>query len=638
MNILGLSAFFHDAAACVLRNGEIVAAAQEERFTRVKQDASLPVNAIRYCLAQAGLSMDEIDYVGFYEKPYLKFERLLSIYGATFPRGWETFKIAAPTWLAEKLRLPAWLSQELLELSPTKGAGARWDGRVIFAEHHHSHAASAFYASPFDRAAILVLDGVGEWATTTLAVTGTDARNVPVIRALKEIRYPHSLGMLYSAFTAFLGFKVNSAEYKVMGLAPYGVPRFVDLILQHLVSLGNDGAFSLNMKYFTFDHKARMFNDAFCELFGVPQRDPEGLIDQTHLDIAASLQVVTERLVLAIADHLHDLTGEDSLCMAGGVALNCVANGYLQKHGRFKDIWIQPASGDAGGALGVAYYIWHEVLGNRKVQRANRRTDMMQGALLGPAFSSDEIRSALQRWNLPYEELSSDAVAPSAAQWLSEQRTIGWFQGRMEFGPRALGARSILADPRSPSMQRDLNIKIKFRESFRPFAPAVLREKVQEWFDLEGRLDSTLGSPGCGYDSPYMLLVAPVQARHQIRMTVEQSALFGIDKLNIPRSKLPACTHVDYSARIQTVDDCANPRFAELLRAFERLTGVPVLLNTSFNVRGEPIVCSPDDAIRCFLGTNIDILIMENCVVHRSQVPAASLEALRNYHQSFELD
>ena len=620
MLILGISAFFHDSAACVVRDGVIVAAAQEERFSRKKHDPRFPIKAIQYCLAAAGVTMDDVDLVGFYEKPHLKFERILANYAQSFPRGFETFKRAIPSWFESKLWLPSLITNDLLRLSPSGGKRMRWDSRVIFSEHHFAHAASAFYPSPFREAAILTVDGVGEWATTTLAEGTIDDRRVPGIEFLSELRYPDSVGMLYAAFTSYLGFKVNSGEYKVMGLAPYGTPRFAPLILEKLVELRPDGSFRLNMEYFSFPYDWVMVRDSFAKLFGLPPRSSEALLTETHFDIASSLQHVTNKIVFGMANHLHQKTGRRKLCMAGGVALNCVANGVLWSKGPFEDIWIQPAAGDAGGALGVALYIWHDVLGERRVGSAGEK-DLMQGAYLGPSFQPAEIKSALDHRGIIYKELDHDDITRIAADLLRDEGVIGWFQGRMEFGPRALGARSILGDARSPRMQRTMNLKIKYRESFRPFAPSVMREHVNEWFDLDGKQGSQLGRPGEGYDSPYMLLVARVKADKCSPMSAEEQELFGIDKLNVARGAIPACTHVDYSARIQTVDAQTNPPFYALLAAFNEKCGIPLLVNTSFNVRGEPIVCTPDDAINCFLGTEIDALIMENILVLKADIP-----------------
>lgn len=622
MLILGISAFFHDSAACVVRDGLITSAAQEERFTRKKHDPGFPAQAIRYCLAEAGSTIDDVDHVGFYEKPHLKFERILATYAQFFPKGFDTFQAALPSWFQSKLWLPSLLRDQLIRLSPSGGEQMRWDGRLIFSEHHAAHAASAFYPSPFDEAAILTIDGVGEWATTTLAEGRIDSRRVPRIEYLSELRYPDSLGMFYSAFTAHLGFKANSGEYKVMGLAPYGAPRYAPLILEKLIELRPDGSFRLNMEYFSFPYDWVMVRDSFTRLFDLPPRSPESLLTEKHFDIAASVQDVTNTVVRRMAEHLHNQTGQRKLCMAGGVALNCVSNGLLLRSGPFDDIWIQPAAGDAGGAVGVALYIWHEVLGERK-KRSGEGRDLMLGSYLGPAFTTGEITSVLEQQGIAYRQLADDEIPGVAADLLLREAVVGWFQGRMEFGPRALGARSILGDPRSPGMQRTMNMKIKYRESFRPFAPSVIRERVADWFDLNGRGDSQLGQPGEGYDSPYMLLVAPVRADKCLPMSAQEQQLFGIDRLNIVRGRIPACTHVDYSARIQTVDETTNARYYALIEAFARKSGTPIVLNTSFNIRGEPIVCTPSDAINCFLGTGIDALIMENVLVLKSDIPAS---------------
>lgn len=635
MLILGISAFFHDSAACIVRDGLIVAAAQEERFTRKKHDPGFPARAIEYCLSAAGITLDDLDFVGFYEKPHLKFERILTSYAQSFPKGFETFQAAMPSWFESKLWLPSLLASELIQLSPSRGKRMRWDGRVILSEHHAAHAASAYYPSPFREAAILTVDGVGEWATTTLAEGSMDERSVPGIEFLSELRYPDSLGMLYAAFTSYLGFKVNSGEYKVMGLAPYGSPRYASLILDKLVELRPDGSFRLNMEYFSFPYDWVMVRDSFTRLFGLPIRSPESLLTEKHFDIAASLQEVTNTIVLGMATFLSARTGQRKLCMAGGVALNCVTNGLLWRNGPFDDIWIQPAAGDAGGALGVALYIWHEVRKERKIRPRTNHRDLMNGAYLGPSFTAAEIRSALDRRGIAYQELAERDIPDVVADLLLDEAVVGWFQGRMEFGPRALGARSILGDPRSPRMQRTMNMKIKYRESFRPFAPSVVRERVAEWFDLEGRPASQLGQPGSGYDSPYMLLVAPVRPDKCFPMSEQEQQLFGIEKLNVARGLIPACTHVDYSARIQTVDAATNPRYHALIRAFGEKSGTPVLVNTSFNVRGEPIVCTPSDAINCFLGTGIDALIMENILVLKRDVP---LSMRMDYASGFDLD
>ncbi len=585
--ILGISAYYHDSAACLVRDGEIVAAAQEERFTRKKHDAGFPAHAVAYCLREGGLEAAQLDHVGFYDKPLLKFERLLENYCGVAPRGLRSFLTAMPVWMKEKL-----FTREQIR----KALGG-YAGPVLFAEHHESHAASAFYPSPFTEAAVLTIDGVGEWATSSYGVgRGKD------LELLAELHYPHSLGMLYSAFTYYTGFKVNSGEYKVMGLAPYGTPRHVDLIFEKLVRLKEDGSFKLDMDYFNYVHGLTMTNGAFDRLFGGPPRPPESKLTQREMDIAASVQVVTEEIVLRMARHVQRETGMENLCMAGGVALNCVANGRLLREGPFRRLWIQPAAGDAGGAVGVALAIEHKVLGNP------RRGDGMRGSYLGPAFPDDEIARFLAATGAVAEKLSMPAVVERTADLLAREKVVGWLQGRMEFGPRSLGNRSILGDPRSARMQSVMNLKIKFRESFRPFAPSVLREHLGEWFELD-------------VDSPYMLLVAPVREAHRIAMSAEHERLFGIEKLNVPRSSIPAVTHVDYSARIQTVHAETNPTYHALLSRFHALTGCPVLVNTSFNVRGEPIVCTPQDAYLCFMRTEMDHLVLGPYLLDKAKQP-----------------
>ena len=589
--ILGISAYYHDSAACLVRDGEIVAAAQEERFTRKKHDADFPTHAVAYCLQEGGIRADQLDHVGFYDKPLLKFERLLENYCGVAPRGIRSFLTAMPVWLKEKL----------FTRDQIRKALGGYEGPVLFAEHHESHAASAFYPSPFAEAAVLTMDGVGEWATSSYGVgRGTD------LELLAELHYPHSLGMLYSAFTYYTGFKVNSGEYKVMGLAPYGTPRFVDVILEKLVRLKDDGSFKLDMDYFNYVHGLTMTNGAFDGLFGGPPRKPESNITQREMDLAASVQVVTEEIVLRMARHVHRETGMENLCLAGGVALNCVGNGRLLREGPFKRLWIQPAAGDAGGAVGVALAIAHKVLGTPRRHRSEG--DGMNGSYLGPAFGDDEIARFVSAAGAVAEKLTDAALVERTARALADEKVVGWLQGRMEFGPRSLGNRSILGDPRSPKMQSVMNLKIKFRESFRPFAPSVLREHLTEWFELD-------------VDSPYMLLVAPVRAEHRIPMTEEQERLFGIEKLNVPRSTIPAVTHVDYSARIQTVHRETNPRYHALLTRFHALTGCPVLVNTSFNVRGEPIVCTPRDAYLCFMRTEMDHLVLGPYLLDKTKQP-----------------
>jgi carbamoyltransferase len=604
--ILGISAYYHDSAASLVRDGEIVAAAQEERFTRKRHDSGFPANAVRYCLAEAGLTVDALDYVGFYDKPLLKFERLLEQYLGVAPRGLRQFTAAMPVWLREKISTRRQILKELDGFA----------GEVLFAEHHESHAASAFYPSPFTEAAVLTMDGVGEWATSSWGVGQGNE-----LELLAELHYPHSLGMLYSAFTYYTGFKVNSGEYKVMGLAPYGEPRYADLILDRLVELRDDGSFKLDMRYFDYLHGLTMTNGAFDELFGGPARTPATPVTQREMDLAASVQAVTEEVVLRMARHVHRETGMRNLCLAGGVALNCVANGRLLREGPFERLWIQPAAGDAGGAVGVALAIHHRVLGAPR--RARSEGDGMSGSYLGPAFDDDAIEAALRGLGAVYERLTRDELLERTARLLAEERVVGWFEGRMEFGPRALGARSILGDPRSPRMQSVLNLKIKYRESFRPFAPSVLREHLSEWFELD-------------VDSPYMLLVAPVRAARRLAMTPEQQALFGIEKLHVPRSMVPAVTHVDYSARIQTVHAETNPLYHALLERFLALTGCPVLVNTSFNVRGEPIVCTPEDAWRCFMRTEMDHLVIGSFVLDKVKQPAVADDGA--WKKEFELD
>ena len=597
-DILGISAYYHDSAAALIRDGRIVAAAQEERFSRRKHDASFPRAAVEYCLREAGVNVSQLDAVAFYEKPFLKFERLLETYLAFAPRGLRSFTKAMPVWLKEKLFLKRVLKSELAELAAKNSLLPR----LLFTEHHLSHAASAFYPSPFRRAAVLCLDGVGEWATTTLW-RGEDTELTPVW----EIDFPHSLGLFYSAFTYFTGFKVNSGEYKLMGLAPYGEPRYVDAILTHLLDLKEDGTFRLNMKYFDYATGLTMTNSSFDRLFGGPPRKPEGALTQREMDIARSIQEVTNEVVLRLARTAHRELGLDCLCLAGGVALNCVANGQVLKSGLYRDIWIQPAASDAGGALGAALAVWH--LDHRQ-PRNNEGRDLMQGSLLGPRFSEPEIRSVLDQLGAVYQRLDESNLMPLLAELLEKQKVIGWFQGRMEFGPRALGARSILADPRNPKMQSLMNLKIKFRESFRPFAPSVPAEKVSEYFDLDR-------------PSPYMLLVAPV--RENLRMPADdsESQLAGLGNLQARRSQLPAVTHVDFSARIQTVHAETNPRFHRLLQCFQEKAGCAVVVNTSFNVRGEPIVCTPAEAFACFMRTQMDYLVLENFLLSKADQPLA---------------
>jgi carbamoyltransferase len=596
MRILGVSAFYHDSAAALIDDGRIIAAAQEERFTRRKHDAAFPHNAIAYCLAEAGMTTGELDHVVFYDKPFLKFERLLETYIALAPRGFRSFKMSIPLWLREKLFQKSLLRSEIAKLpgdfDPT---------RLLFCEHHLSHAASAFYPSPFEDAAVLTMDGVGEWATTS-AATGHGNK----LEIFQEIYFPHSLGLLYSAATYYTGFKVNSGEYKVMGLAPYGQPKYAKLILDNLIDLKPDGSFRLDMSYFDYCTGLTMTNERFAELFGEPVRSPDQLLTPFHMDVAASIQSVLEEAVLRLTRSLAKQTGSRNLCLAGGVALNCVANGKILRDGNFDNIWIQPAAGDAGGALGAALAAFHLFKNQpRKVDHA----DGMSGAYLGPGFSQAEVERRLAAAGARATVLGEEEMIETTARALAGEQAVGWFQGRMEFGPRSLGARSILGDPRSPAMQRNLNLKVKYRESFRPFAPAVLREDVSEWFELDS-------------DSPYMLLVADVRDVKRRQMTADEEALFGIDKLNISRSEIPAVTHVDYSARIQTVHSETNPLFHKLLSRFKALTGCPVLVNTSFNVRGEPIVCTPEDAFRCFMGNELDLLVVGNCVMRKTEQDA----------------
>jgi len=611
MKILGISAYYHDAAAALVIDGQVAAAAQEERFTRKKHDSSFPHHAIQSCLQATGTRPSEIDHVAFYDKPFLKFERLLETYLAFAPRGFSSFRTALPVWVKDKLFQRGTILQELKNLQ----SGIDWEKRLIFSEHHLSHAASAFYPSPFESAAVLTMDGVGEWTTTSVAQgKGRD------LKVYKEIHFPHSLGLLYSAFTYYTGFKVNSGEYKVMGLAPYGEPRFADKIKSHLIDIKDDGSFRLSLEYFDYCTGLRMTNAKFDQLFGGPARKPEDRLTQREMDLAASIQAVTEEVVIKLARGIAKDTGEKNLCLAGGVALNCVANGKLLRDGCFEKIWLQPAAGDAGGALGAAMVAYY--LHGRKARHVNGAMDGMRGGYLGPQFTTDEIQRRLKAAGAVFDVLDDQAIVRECASALAEGKALGWFQGRMEFGPRALGARSILGDARSPSMQKQLNLKVKYRESFRPFAPAVLAEDAPKYFGIEA-------------ESPYMLLVADVRDEHRIAMTEEEQKLFGIEKLNVPRSSIPAVTHVDYSARIQTVHKETNARFHELLSQFKQKTGCPVIVNTSFNVRGEPIVGSPEDAFRCFMGTEIETLAVGNCFLRKdAQNPALK----QNYEHKFELD
>ncbi len=612
MNILGISAYYHDSAAALLQDGAIVAAAQEERFSRKKHDARFPQHAIRYCLEEAGIALADVDDIVFYDKPLVKFERLLETYLSYAPRGIRSFLAAMPVWLKEKLYLKTTLKRELAELGGLKQTELP---KLLFSEHHQSHAASAFYPSPFEEAAVLCLDGVGEWATTT-AWMGRGHR----LEALWEIDFPHSLGLLYSAFTYFTGFKVNSGEYKLMGLAPYGEPKYVDLILDNLLDLKDDGTFRMDMRFFNYCTGLTMTNARFDALFGGPRRESESRITQREMDIAASIQKVTEEVVVRLGRSIRKETGADYLCLAGGVALNCVANGELLRAGIFKDIWIQPAAGDAGGALGAALVAWHS---KHDQPRQVDSGDAMSGSYLGPAYDTETIRRVLDAVGAVYQELDDETLVERAAEVMAEEQVVGWHQGRMEFGPRALGGRSIIGDPRSPKMQSVMNLKIKYRESFRPFAPSVLNERVGDYFEQDR-------------PSPYMLIVAPVREAQRIAMTDEQKQLFGIDKLNVPRSQLPAITHVDYSARIQTVHAETNPRYHALIKRFEAKTGCGVVINTSFNVRGEPIVCTPEDAYRCFMRTEMDYLVIGNFLLAKSEQPM--IEQDESWKQEFELD
>lgn len=612
MHILGISAYYHDSAAALISDGAIIAAAQEERFTRIRHDAAFPRHSIDYCLRQAGIEPEQLDHVVYYEKPFLKFERLLENYLAFAPQGFNSFRMAIPVWLREKLFLKNLLCKSLKKHNPH----CDWSSKLLFSEHHQSHAASAFYPSPFEEAAVLTMDGVGEWTTTSLAA-GCGNR----LEILKEIHYPHSLGLLYSAFTYYTGFRVNSGEYKLMGLAPYGEPRYTQLILDNLIDVKPDGSFRLNMSYFNFCTGLTMTNRRFDALFGAPARRPETPLTQREMDIAASIQHVTEDIVLRLTRSIATETGMTNLCLAGGVALNCVANGKVLRDGRFKNIWIQPAAGDAGGAIGAALSAYYLHAGKSR-EVAPDGTDGMQGAYLGPSFEQDDIEQRLSRMGATFAVLDDSGLMAACAGILDEGKALGWFQGRMEFGPRALGARSILGDARSPEMQSVLNLKVKYRESFRPFAPSILCEDVTEWFDLP-----------C--ESPYMLLVADVASAHRKAMSPEQQAFFGIDKLNVCRSDIPAVTHVDYSARIQTVHAATNPRYHALLSAFKKKSGCPVLVNTSFNVRGEPIVCTPEEAFRCFMGTGIEAMAIGNCLLRKEhQDPALQ----QDYSSTFNLD
>ena len=608
--ILGISAFYHDSATALIIDGEIIAAAQEERFTRKKHDASYPANAINYCLSEANLSLEQVNYIAFYDKPFLKFERLLETYVALAPKGLKSFRMAMPIWLREKLFLKDVLIKEIKKVDKNFDTD-----KLMLGEHHFRHAASAFYASPFEDAVVLTLDGVGEWATTTVAIGKGHELDI-----VKEIHFPHSLGLLYSAFTYYTGFRVNSGEYKVMGLAPYGKPKYKDLILDKLIDLKEDGSFRLDQSYFNYATGLTMVNQKFSDLFGEPVRKPDtDKLTQFHMDIAASVQAVTEEVVLTMTRSLAKEYNIPNLCMAGGVALNCVANGKILRDKAFKDIWVQPASGDAGGALGGALAVWHKELNKPRIVNLN---DSMKGSYLGPLYEQDIIEKELLDCGAKFDSVTENEMIEQTAQALSNGKAVGWFQGRMEFGPRSLGGRSILGDPRSEQMQKTLNLKVKYRESFRPFAPSVLREDMTDWFELD-------------YDSPYMLLVDDVKTDKRIKMTSEEESLFGIDKLNIKRSSIPAVTHVDYSARIQTVHKETNPKYHALITKFKEKTDCSVLVNTSFNVRGEPIVCTPEDAFKCFMGTELDVLVVGGCVLKKEQ---QDINLIEDYKDKYERD
>ena len=605
MNILGISAFYHDSAACLVQEGQIIAAAQEERFTRKKHDHSFPTHAINFCLKEGGLAGKNIDYVAFYDKPFIKFERILETYLSYAPLGIRSFIMSMPLWIKQKLWMKEFIKKEL-----------DFQGKVLFPEHHESHAASAFFPSPFKEAAFLTIDGVGEWATASY---GTGKENK--INLLAEIHFPHSLGLLYSAFTYYTGFKVNSGEYKVMGLAPYGVPKYKDIILSELMDLKEDGSFKMNMKYFNYCAGLTMTNHRFHKLFGGPPRKPESLLTQRDMNLARSVQDVTEEVMMRMSRHVYQETGQKNLCLAGGVALNCVGNGRILREGPFKNIWIQPAAGDAGGALGAALFTWYQYLENKR--ETDETKDFQKGSYLGPQFQDGEIIRYLEAQQIPFTKIEQEDIPDKIAELIASQKVIGWFQGRMEFGPRALGCRSIIGDARSPKMQETMNLKIKFRESFRPFAPSVIEEKASDYFEIDR-------------ESPYMLLVAPVKQKIRRKMTNKEQQLFGLDKLHVVRSSIPAITHVDYSARIQTVNKDDNPLYYNMIQAFDRKYGCPVIINTSFNVRGEPIVCTPDDAYLCFMRTHMDYLIMGNYLIKKEdQKP---LEKDIDWKQKFELD
>ena len=612
MYILGISAYYHDSAACLIKDGEIIAAVQEERFTRVKHDSRFPSHAITYCLNEAGINSKKLDHVVFYDKPFVKFERLLETYLAFAPRGFKSFVKSMPVWLKDKLFQKSMISKELTKLL---GKDVKWDKRLLFSEHHLSHAASAFFPSPFEEAAVLTMDGVGEWTTTSLAIGKGNSLSVH-----KEIHFPHSLGLLYSAFTYYTGFKVNSGEYKVMGLAPYGEPTFVDIIKDNLIDIKEDGSFQLNMSYFDYCTELTMTNKRFNKLFGGPPREAESELTQREMDLAASIQKVTEEVIIKLAKGIAKETRQKNLCLAGGVALNCVANGVLLREKVFENIWIQPAAGDAGGALGAALGAYYIMLD--KARTVSDNLDSMRGAYLGPNFSNEEIKKYLTECGANYKELDDDAVINETAKGLADGKAIGWMNGRMEFGPRSLGGRSIIADPRSPLVQKTLNLKVKYRESFRPFAPSVLREDVSEWFEID-------------IDSPYMLIVADVIKNKRRKILDDEKSLFGIEKLNVPRSEIPAVTHVDYTARIQTVHKETNPRYHAVILKFKELTGCSVIVNTSFNVRGEPIVCTPEDAFRCFMGTELDLLVIGNMILHKQEQNTSLKES---YKEKYKLD
>jgi len=610
--ILGVSAWYHDSGACLIKNGQIISAAQEERFTRIKHDKEFPVNAINYCLTDSKISLDDVDEIVFYEKPFLKFERLLETYLAFAPKGFNSFKTAMPVWIKEKLFQKKMIQDELNKIYGNK---KDWSTKLNFSEHHLSHAASAFYPSPFERAAVLTMDGVGEYTTTSLAIG-----NKEKLKVIKEIHFPHSLGLLYSAFTYYTGFKVNSGEYKVMGLAPYGEPIFYDEIVNNLIEIKDDGSFFMDMSFFDYCTGLTMTNKKFDKLFGGPPRKSEAELTQKEMDLAASVQKVTEDIVIKLSRSIAEETGEKNLCLAGGVALNCVANGKLLRENIFENIWIQPAAGDAGCSLGAALASYH--IKHKSPRLLSNERDTMKGSYLGPSYNDDEIEKELTACGATFKKFEEGLFEDQVAKLLAEEKAIGWMQGRMEFGPRALGGRSILADPRSPQMQKQLNLKVKYRESFRPFAPSILSEYVDEWFEHKG-------------DSPYMLIVADVNKDKRLEMSLEEKELFGIEKLNVPRSKVPAITHVDYSARVQTVHKDTNPKYHEVISKFFDITGCPIVVNTSFNVRGEPIVNTPTDAFRCFMGTELDVLAIGNFILMKEDQDKSLKE---NYKDMYELD